>query len=500
MRLFKYLIYTLAAIAAAGVPIYAAADDTGGAVRDIGSRLELFVDDYLIDTMNGVRTVLHSPVPREVVMVHDEPWEGSGSGYHTIFQDGDLYRMYYKAWNLTVNEDGVSIPHPVLAAYAESHDGKTWVKPDLGLFEFNGSKHNNLVWTGPGSHDFTPFRDPNPSCAPDALYKAVGNGGSDTLLGFKSPDGIHWSLIQDKPIMTGLPFDTQNLAFWDTTRREYRAYVRDFNNGVRGIKTSTSKDFVNWTEPVWLEYPDSPEEALYTNQVKPYYRAPHIFIGFPTRYVDRGWSQQMKALPETDEREKRSLSSLRYGTVVTEGLFMTSRDGKTFHRREEAFVRPGLRFKEGWTYGDNYIAWHIVTTASDIEGAPDELSIYASEGYFRGSSSKLRRYTLRIDGFVSVQAPMSGGELVTKPFTFTGKHLFMNFSTSAAGSVRIEIQDAGGRPVEGFSLDDCPELFGDSLSYIVFWNTGGDLSSLAGKKIRLRFVMKDADLYSIRFR
>ena len=499
----KTLVIVLCAVTAmwiAASPGFSIAEETGSAVRDIGSRLELFVDDYLIDTMDGIRLVLHEPVPREVVMVHDEPWEGSGSGYHTIFQDGDLYRMYYKAWHLQVDEDGVSIPHPVLAAYAESHDGKAWVKPDLGLFEFNGSKHNNLVWVGPGSHDFTPFRDTNPSCAPDALYKAVGNGGEKALLGFKSPDGIHWSLIQEKPIMTGLPFDTQNLAFWDTVRHEYRAYVRDFDNAVRGIKTATSKDFITWTTPVWLAYPGSPEEALYTNQVKPYYRAPHIFIGFPTRYVDRGWSPQMEALPELEERRQRSLSSLRYGTVVTEGLFMTSRDGVTFHRWEEAFLRPGLRPKDGWTYGDNYIAWQVVRTDSDIEGAPDELSLYASEGYFKGASNALRRYTLRIDGFVSVKAPMSGGELVTKPFTFTGKHLYLNFSTSAAGSVRIEVQDANGTPIKGFSLDDCPELFGDSLSYIVFWNTGGDLSALAGKPVRLRFVMKDTDLYAVRFR
>ena len=88
--------------------------------------------------------------------------------------------------------------------------------------------------------------------------------------------------------MTGHPYDTQNLAFWDTVRKEYRLYIRDFNNGVRGIKTATSSDFINWTKPVWLVYPVSQEEALYTNQVGPYYRALHIFIGFPTRYIDRG--------------------------------------------------------------------------------------------------------------------------------------------------------------------------------------------------------------------
>ena len=67
----------------------------------IGSRLELFVDDHLIDRLSGdARLTLHHPTPRELVMIHDQPWEGTGSGYHSVFQDGNRYRMYYKAWHL----------------------------------------------------------------------------------------------------------------------------------------------------------------------------------------------------------------------------------------------------------------------------------------------------------------------------------------------------------------------------------------------------------------
>ncbi len=522
MRRSFYLIFTATVICIFFMPnMSVGSDDT---VLNIGSRLELFVDDYLIESMKDARLILHKPVQREVVIVHDEPWEGNASGYHTIFQDGDIYRMYYNAWHLNTDEEGVSTTRPLYYAYAESRDGINWVKPELGLFEFKGTKENNIVWSAPGFYDFTPFKDMNPDCKPDARYKAVGLKGLGNLFGYKSPDGINWTAIQDKPIMTGAPFDSQNLAFWDTVRKEYRVYIRDWHSivpwikgrkeseilevyendpfwdGVRSIKTATSKDFIHWTEPVWLKYPGSPEEALYTNQIKPYYRAPHIFIGFPARYIDRGWSQTMKALPELEERQRRSLSSLRYGAALTDGLFMTSRDGVTFKRWGEAFIRPGLRFKDNWTYADNFISLHIVKTKSDIEGAPNELSIYATEGCWRGKSNQLRRYTIRIDGFVSVNAPMSGGEFTTKPFIFKGKHLFMNFSTSAAGSIRIEIQDAEENPIKGFTLEECPEIFGDSLNYIVFWNTGGDVSSLSGKQVRLRFVMKDADLYSIRFR
>jgi hypothetical protein len=94
---------------------------------------------------------------------------------------------------------------------------------------------------------------------------------------------------------------------------------------------------------------------------------------------------------------------------------------------------------------------------------------------------------------------MSGGEVITKPITFTGKALTMNFATSAAGGVKIEIQDANGKAMTGFALSDCEEHFGDSIERTVVWKNGRDVSSLAGKPVRLRFTLKDADLYAIKF-
>jgi len=469
---------------------------------DVGSRLELMVDDYLIEeTKGGAELRLHHPRPREVVMVYDAPWEGSACGYHTVFRDGDVYRMYYKAWHLHPTQGKLDIPREPVGAYAESEDGVRWTKPNLGIFEFEGSKANNLVWIGKGGHDFTPFKDANPDCRPGEEYKAVAYGPDPTgAYGFKSSDGIHWSFLQEAPILTGAAFDTQNLAFWDSVRGEYRAYVRDFKDGVRGIRTATSKDFRNWTELAWLQYPGAPTEALYTNQIKPYYRAPHLFIGFPTRYIERGWSPSMEALPELEHRRLRASCHPRYGTALTDALFMTSRDGQTFHRWDEAFVRPGLCREGTWKYGDNYLAWHAVETKSDVDGAPNELSIYGTEGYWTGDSSQLRRFTMRIDGFVSMHAPLSGGEFTTKPLVFDGKDLVLNFSTSAAGSIRIEIQDADGNPLDGFALADAPEIFGDALDRVASWKGGRDLAALAGKPVRLRFVMKDADLYAFRFR
>jgi hypothetical protein len=487
-------------------------------ILNIGSRLELFVDDYLIDHLGGKAELrIHQPEPKEIVIVHDKPWEGSGSGYHSIFKDGQKYRMYYKAHNIIASPGKYTQTHPLFCCYAESYDGIHWDKPNLGLYEFQGSKNNNIVFisglmggvNADGGHPAV-FKDENPNTSPDALYKAILRANEPRgLFAFKSPDGIHWTPVSKDPIITDGAFDSQNLAFWDGEREEYRAYWRYFSKGtdtsafqgIRAIRTAKSKDFINWYDQADLIYVDSPSEHLYTNVVKPYYRAPHILIGFPTRYNDRGWSESMRALPEHEHREMRSSASPRYGTAVTEALLMASRDGVLFKRWNESFLRPGIERNGTWAYGNQYIGWHLVETKASIEGAPNELSVYATENdWTKGNGSALRRYTLRLDGFVSVNAPLSGGELITKLLTFTGKKLILNFSSSAAGVIQVEFQDKNGRQISGFALEDCLPIFGDTIERIVSWTNGSDLSSLEGKTVRLRFLIKDADLYSMKFR
>ena len=488
----------------------------GNQVINIGSRLELFTDEYLIDQFGGKAGLrLHSPEPREIVMVHDAPWEGNGCGYHSIFRDGDLYRMYYKAWQIKTEKSDTT-KTSIFGCYAESSDGIKWRKPELGLYEWNGSKANNIVFIkgmmgGVGADGGHPavFKDENPDVKPDARYKALLPGTEKRgLFAFQSPDGFHWTPMSREPIITDGAFDSQNLAFWDTELHGYRAYWRFFDKGTvespyqgyRSIRTAQSRDFIHWHDQADLQYVDSPREHLYTNQVRPYYRARHILIGFPVRYIDRGWSEPMRALPELQHRELRSKNSERWGTALTEGLFMSSRDGVTFKRWNEAFLRPGIEREGTWNYGQQYIAWSVVETKAALEGAPNELSLYATESYWTGRDTYLRRYTLRIDGFVSVSAPMNGGEIITKPMIFKGKNLVINFSTSAAGSIQIEIQDKDGQPLPGFGEKEAIPVFGDSLERKVFWKNNSDLSSLQGKPIRIRFILKDADLYSFQFR
>ena len=484
---------------------------------DIGSRRELFVDDHLVERISGrARLRLHRPVETDDVFVHDTAWEGSRSMYHTVFRDGDRYRLYYRGSQIDLSAGKYAIPYNV-TCYAESRDGIHWKRPELGLVEFGGSKKNNIILSGEICHAFVPFKDTNPDCPAEHRYKAIVAIYKPIrgLHVYSSADGIRWSPMSDKPVITTGYFDSMNLAFWDTVRGKYVGFHRALRGGpgmlkppsheasTKDVMTATSSNFLKWSEPDWLEYsPErwtrfstrttrfSPFVQLYTNQVQPYHRAPHIYVGFPTRYV-AGRSKL------TGLNRRLSESVEYFGVDYTDGGFMTSRDGRRFKFWDEAFIRPGRPVRGRWVYGDNFQALGLVETKSGETAGRRELSMYVGEGLWR--QCRLRRYTLRLDGFVSVQAPLSGGEIVTRPLKFAGNRLELNVSTSAAGSVRVEIQDAEGRPLDGFRLSDCREIFGDRLDAVVGWTAGPDVGRLAGRAVRLRFVVRDADLFAFRF-
>ncbi|MFN0196018.1 MAG: hypothetical protein ACKVT0_04690 [Planctomycetaceae bacterium] len=473
---------------------------------DVGSRRELFVDGYLIEQFAGKATQqLHQPVAREIAMRFDQPWEGNASGYPTVLKDGDRYRMWYRGHKYVVDGKVLEQAQGEVVCYAESSDGIQWTKPNLGLFPWNGSKENNIIWMGgPETHNFAPFIDANPACPADERYKALGGTvTSKGLLAFKSPDGIHWKKIGEQPVFTKGVFDSHNTAFWDNNRGCYTMFFRYFSEaefqGLRMIGTATSPDMLTWTDPVPLVYPDSPPQQMYTNQIGPYLRAPHILMGFPTRYVARPLTEHVKKLDPVPLRTALTNAAERVGTDLTDGLFMASRDGVSFRRWDEAFLRPGLQSEGRWLYGDNYQSYGLFETQSEIPGSPNEISLHFNEGSWRDEECGLRRYTVRLDGFVSLNAPLSGGEVITKSLTFAGETLEINYSTSAAGSVRIELQNDKGEAYPGFSLADADELYGDSVAQNVSWKNKTDVDSLAGKPVRLRIVLSDADLYSFQF-
>jgi hypothetical protein len=493
-----------------------AADATAAAPVEIGTRRELFVDQALVERLEGrAEFRLHHPTPREVALTFDQPWEGNASGYPTVFQDGDVYRMYYRGHRYIIDPPPLRQAQSEVVCYAESHDGVHWVKPELNLFDWpptmhnTGDKRNNIIWRGGAeTHNFAPFKDANPACQPDQRYKAVGGTtASQGLLTFQSADGIHWSPMSDGPVVTQGAFDSHNTAFWDANRQRYAMYVRYFSEGdfqgLRSIGMSHSVDFQTWSAPVGLTYPDSPPQQMYTNQIAPYHRAPHLLLGFPTRFVARPLTDHARRL---DPVETRGLfaasiagSGAYTGAEITDGLLMASRDGLAFRRWDEAFLRPGPQAQGRWIYGDNYQSHGLFETPAADAAAPPEISLHFNEGAWRDEMHRLRRYTIRLDGFVSLYAGLAGGELTTKPLTFSGGRLSLNYATSAAGSLRVEIQDAAGNPIPGYALADADELFGDTVDQTASWNGAADVSRLAGQPVRLRMKLADGDVFAYQF-
>jgi len=106
---------------------------------------------------------------------------------------------------------------------------------------------------------------------------------------------------------------------------------------------------------------------------------------------------------------------------------------------------------------------------------------------------------MRLDGFVSADAGYGGGELVTPTIQFEGKRLELNLDTSAGGSAVVELLDGEGKPIEGFSRDDATPSNGNSVRMPVSWSGNADVSRLAQKPIKIRFLMRDCKLYAFQF-
>jgi len=466
----------------------AAAGPSGKSTVSIGDQLQLFLDDWLIDSMTGLRLKLHHPRRAEIVVRKDKPWEDSTMFDPVVIRDGSRYRMWYRT--------NFNSP-PFYTGYAESDDGVHWTKPSLGLVEFRGEKNNNLVWSsGPDKslpYVLCVFKDNNPKTPASEQYKAIGirrrpgsDPPADDLYGLVSADGLRWRLLQKEPIIGGprgdSMFDSHNVAFWDSARRQYVIYARGWPDGwpggTRGIRRAVSSDFRRWSSLEALDlWGDSDRDHLYKNAATPYYRHPDILLMFPKRYLPTRKSPD-------PEWKHGGLSDI---------VFMSSRDGVRWDRRfREAFLRPGR----------DQLNWHeraIEVGPGLVPTGDGEMSFYFMEHY-RTESVRIRRGVLREDGLVSVDANFKGGELVTRPLVFAGDKLVINYSTSAAGSIRVEIQDPSAKPLAGYELDACDEIYGDELNRVVQWDGKSGLQKLVGEPIRLRVVLRDANLFSLRFR
>lgn len=475
-----------------------AATQTSMKPQNIGSRRELFVDRYLIERLTNARLHLHQPRDEGAVLKLDQPWEGPQAGYTTIIKDGDRFLAYYRGIS-KLTRDGSEFERTCLA---ESQDGLTWKKPKLGLYEFNGNKENNIVLANaaPVTHNFCPMLDKRPGVNAKERFKAVGGTGKE-LFAYVSADGLHWKKLQDAPILTSRDmtfkhihlFDSQNLVFWSESEQTYVCYFRVWD-GLRRIARSTSPDFKKWSPAVLMQQihdnghsgpQPAPAEHLYTNQTSPYFRAPHIYIATAARFfegrqvLNKSQAKAIKVNPV-------------YSKDISDSVFMTSRGGSVYDRTFlEGYIKPGIG-PQNWVSRTNYPALNIVQTGQN------EMSLYVNHDNAQ-PTAHLRRYSLRLDGFASIRAGAKAAELITKPFIFSGNELHINFATSAAGELRFELQSETGEPLDDFSLDDCQEQIGNEIDRKVSWKNVDSLKAISGKPIRLRCVLKDADLFAIQF-
>jgi len=479
----------------------------GSETIDIADRRELFVDKALIEDMDGAELRMHHPQPAGKVLEFNEEWEGAFAGYGTIIKDGDQYRMYYRA-----GREAHGLTNQV-TCLALSKDGVHWSKPELGLYEFNGSKSNNIVFSDKNvaGHNFSPFLDTNPDCAADERYKALGGLYRYTkdpevkgLLGFASPDGIHWKQVGGNPLIARPEFnafDSQNVVFWSPKERKYVCFCRvwpgtkpaedNYFDAPRWIGKTTSDDFIHWSPIEIMEILHDGEEVpkydLYTNQTFPYCRAPHMYIATAIRFME---GRQVIS----DAQAKEIGVDPRYYKDCSDAILLSMRSGSGAYRQTflSSFLRPGPGIRN-WVSRTNYPLLNILPTSGT------EMSMYVNKDYAQ-PTAHVQRYSLRIDGFASAHAPFAGGTLLSKPIRFEGNELELNFWTSAAGAIQVELQDKNGTPIEGYALEDCQEIIGNEISRTVRWKGNTDVGMLSGKEIRLLFKIKDADLYSFRFK
>lgn len=503
-------------------------------VIQLGKNREMFWDDYLVENaMTTAQCRMNEPVERGTVMWLGEKVEASAISYPCIVKHPGGYYMYYIAVNFNESsgrmdrtDNGKSIYLCVLT----STDGIHWTRPSLGIHEYDGSKENNIVL---GMDDFRDnafvFYDTNPDCPPERKFKCLADGlpagPHRKVPGMKrglwylySADGFHWQ--RHGLVSVCGQFDTLNTAHWNG--KQYVAYIRNYHNinmegvtgqctadgvvdindhyappgnknsGIRDVRVMYSDDFINWSVPERILFNDGKDLPLYTNNVIPCERAPHILLGLPTRYVERPcWTPNFDQLSGAEAR-KANIARFepRAGLAITDCLFMWSRDGKNWDRFDRAFLTPGYEHPHNWVYGDCYPAYGFVDTG-------DQNLYFYTIDYHRSNdcAKPLNLYSVRKEGFGCYWAGGKEETLVTKPLVFEGNTLYLNFSTSALGHIYVQVLDEAGNPISGKSF----EVFGDNLDRAVIFEDGTDFSAFAGKPVRLRFTMLDAKLYSMKF-
>jgi len=485
---------------------------------NLGSGRMVCWDDFLIDKAENTEIRMHKPVKREKVFTCDAQWEGNCSGYESMLKIGDTYKLYYRAQNIVFHANGGGDYSKGCFCIAESKDGIHFKRAKINKYEYDGIISNN-IFLNQGRDNFAVIYDENPDCPGEEKYKALSMGGGDGFYKedggphgiylFVSENGIDFKCKGRLPIPGS--FDSYNLIVWDKETKQYFIYTRgehmvgggdiefDVVNKARSIfrevRVTTTKDFINFEHHGELNYgEDNIPMQFYTNHVSKYHRTKDMFIGFPTRYFDR-WedAENFEQMPLSERHAFVTKYWNREGTALTDCVIITSRDGINFNKHDEAYLTPGIEAATNWWYGNCYPVYGLHEMESYTEGAPNELVFYMPDHY-RINSCEMYRYTTRLDGFFSWYAKHRGGTILTKPFTFVGSELEINFSTSALGDIIITVCDEDGNAIEGYKSI---KIFGNSVDRKVKFEKS--LCDLAGKPVRLKIELHDCDLYSFKF-
>ena len=453
----------------------------------VGHRKQLLVDNYVIAGMSnltrqlGRATKLNGGKP---VLVKDQPWERSCTFYGTAIHDGKKFQMWYRA----------SL-EPFALGYAESRDGLHWVKPKLGLVEFGGTKQNNIIDVKLGlAYAFSCFLDPHET-DPAHRYKCCWGHPRKirACLGFSS-DGIRWTPYNNGEPVTGRAADTHSQLMWDNeagvyrlfTRTDYQRFLR-VNMEVRGHRGMTNPDVKRspsgWKLSHHWYFNRDPEEFR-RRQV--YSMSDWIYEGVHFALIS-GFDY-----PQDHSEGPRDVHK-RHERDVLNFYIATSRDAEHWDFQWVYAGRPLVPRGPDGSFDKD-----MLIPPSNIITHRDQHWIYYSGSNERHGMARnddaIGAATLRLDGFVYLEAGDESGTVVTRPFRLMGDKLQVNVQ---GGDFSVEVLDDKGKPVPGFSAGESIRYRSvDKLRLTPTWKGAVRFSTLKGRVIRLRFHLKNGRLYS----
>ena len=453
----------------------------------------LVLDSRIIDeTVDAKLTVGEvSKHPQNPLFAEDKPWEPRFDNvYANVIYDEDdeIYKCWYNPFIIdervtcvppekrnpgSLSYSDVKLDHREMGlCYAVSTDGIRWDKTDLGLVELDGDKRNNLlVREIHGAGVFKDYRETDPA----KRYKMFHCGNPQMEVVF-SADGLLWS--DPIPIPEIEAHGTHANAFWAPSLGKYVGITRQHADGIRLVTRAESPDFVKWTEDkTVLVGPNSRLQA-------------HDMIVFPTQGVYIG----LLGMMTYPEDPKDSAAGVKQHVELA-----WSPDTFTWHRIQEGVPLIGNTPGGAARYGGMPYDWGTIFASAPIF-LGDEIRIYygASDWYFFDwRQGYLALAILRPDGWAGYEPVSAEAEalITTEALAFDGETVGITADVRDGGEIRVAVLDEAGKrqaisePIVG-TVTDSP----------VKWAGSGDLDRLRGKKVRLRFQLRNAKLYAFRIR